>query len=124
MTDDKGTLKPDWPVCNIRQWEKLILRILLVLEAFNALGGIAEIVDAIAGQLVRLGHQVFIASTFDRQAREQGHERVASGAAECIYVDIWNRKPLSMRHLEALWRIPLHNRWTGFARELRRIAPD
>ena len=33
-------------------------------------------------------------------------------------------KPLSLRHLETLWRIPLHQRWTGFARALRRIKPD
>jgi glycosyltransferase involved in cell wall biosynthesis len=100
------------------------LRVLLLVEGYNALGGIAEIVDSIAFELLRSGHAVAVISTLDRRARQNRHERIARDGVDCTYLEIWNRKPLSLRHLETLFRIPFYTRWGEFARFLRDWRPD
>ncbi|HTY56357.1 MAG TPA: glycosyltransferase family 4 protein, partial [Candidatus Binataceae bacterium] len=100
------------------------LRILLLVEGYNALGGIAEVVDSLAVELTRVGHTVSVVSTLDRRARRNAHERVARSGIDCTYFEIWNRKPLSLRHLETLFKVPFHTRWGELARFIRQWRPD
>jgi len=101
-----------------------VLRVLLLVEGYNALGGVAEVVDSLASELTRAGHAVAVVSTLDHRARENGHERVSRRGVDCTYLDIWNRKPLSARHLETLFRIPYNTRWGALARFMREWNPD
>ena len=100
------------------------LRVLLLVEGYNALGGVAEVVDNLASELMRVGHAVAVVSTLDNRARQNGHERVGRQGVDCTYLEIWNRKPLSLRHLETLFRIPFHTRWGELARFIRDWEPD
>jgi glycosyltransferase involved in cell wall biosynthesis len=100
------------------------MRVLMLIEGFNAVGGIAEIVDSLAVELNRAGHTAAILSTRDFYAKRSGYERHPHPGIECIYEEIWNRKPLGLRHLEALVRIPWHARFGGLARTVRCWRPD
>jgi glycosyltransferase involved in cell wall biosynthesis len=100
------------------------LRVLLLVEGYNALGGVAEVVDSLACELACAGHSVVVVSTLDRRARENGHERLSRKGIVCTYLEIWNRKPLSARHLETLFRIPFNTRWGKLARFMREWKPD
>jgi len=100
------------------------MRVLMLVEGYNAVGGIAEIVDSLAFELNRAGHTAAILSTRDLEAERSGYERHPQPGIECIYEEIWNRKPLGLRHLEALVRIPWHARFGGFAHVLRFWRPD
>jgi hypothetical protein len=100
------------------------MRVLILVEGYNAVGGIAEIVDSLAAEFNRVGHCAAILSTRDFHAERSGYERQPRPGVECIYEEIWNRKPLGLRHLEALARIPWHARFGGLARVLRVWRPD
>jgi glycosyltransferase involved in cell wall biosynthesis len=100
------------------------MRVLMLVEGYNAVGGIAEIVDSLAVEFNRAGHPAAILSTRDVQAEQSGYERQPRPGIECIYEEIWNRKPLGLRHLEALVRIPWHARFGGLAHVLRFWRPQ
>jgi glycosyltransferase involved in cell wall biosynthesis len=100
------------------------MRVLMLVEGYNAVGGIAEIVDSLAVELNRAGNIAAILSTRDFQAERSGYERQPRPGIECIYQEIWNRKPLGLRHLEALVKIPWHARFGGLAHVLRFWRPD
>ncbi len=100
------------------------MRVLMLVEGYNAVGGIAEIVDSLAAELKRAGHAAAILSTRDVRAERSGYERSPRPGIECIYEEIWNRKPFGLRHLEALLRVPWHARFGGLARALRCWRPD
>jgi len=96
------------------------LKILLVVEAFNSIGGAIELVDHLSANLAVRGHRVLIAST--RAAGD--NERVPAAGVECVYLPIRGRKPLSWRHLERLWREPLLPRRSELAALIARWQPD
>jgi glycosyltransferase involved in cell wall biosynthesis len=78
------------------------MRILLVCEAFRAFGGVREVVDSLAGEFLRTGYQVAVASTnapyrADRKVRAQ---------LECFPIEVPRWKPLTWRHPERLFRRP------------------
>jgi glycosyltransferase involved in cell wall biosynthesis len=100
------------------------MRVLMLVEGYNAVGGIAEIVDSLALELNRAGHTTAIVSTCDLDAQRLGYERRPRPGVKCIYEEIWNRKPIGLRHLEALVRIPWHARFGGLAQVLRHWRPD
>src|SRR6516164_4738095 len=100
------------------------MRVLMLVEGYNAVGGIAEIVDSLAVELNRAGNIAAILSTRDFHAERSGYERHPRPGIECIYQEIWNRKPLGLRHLEALVKIPWHARFGGLAHVLRFWRPD
>ena len=100
------------------------MRVLILVEGYNAVGGIAEIVDSLAAELNRANHTAAILSTRDFHAERSGYERHPRPGIECIYQEIWNRKPLGLRHLEALVKIPWHARFGGLAHVLRFWRPD
>jgi glycosyltransferase involved in cell wall biosynthesis len=100
------------------------MRVLMLVEGYNAVGGIAEIVDSLATELNRAGHTAGIVSTRDFDAARCGYQRHPRAGIECIYEEIWNRKPLGLRHLEALVRIPWYARFGGVAHILRSWRPD
>ncbi len=100
------------------------MRILLLVEEYNSVGGIAEAVEGLALKLISLGHAVMVGSTLDPGARENGHERIPAGHVDCVYINIWNRKPITHRHLETLYRIPYNARFGDLARLLREWRPD
>lgn len=100
------------------------MRVLLLVEGYNAVGGIAEIVDSLAVELNRAGHTAAILSTRDLDAQRSSYERLSQRGIECTYGEIWNRKPLGLRHLETLVKIPWHARFGGLARVLRHWRPD
>jgi len=100
------------------------MRVLMLVEGYNAVGGIAEIVDSLAVELNRAGHTAAILSTRDYHAERSGYERHSRPGIECIYQEIWNRKPLGLRHLEALVKIPWYARFGGLAHVLRFWRPD
>ncbi|MFZ0888695.1 MAG: glycosyltransferase family 4 protein, partial [Candidatus Binataceae bacterium] len=92
----------------------------MLVERYNALGGIAEFVDSIASELNQLGHQVGVISTFDRAARERGYQRTPrAGAIECTYFEIPSARPFTLRHLERFIRPSCY---TGSRRFLRLLS--
>jgi glycosyltransferase involved in cell wall biosynthesis len=101
-----------------------LMRVMLLVEGYNAVGGIAEIVDNLALELNRAGQRAAILSTRDFEAERSQYERRPHPGIECIYHEIWNRKPLGLRHLEALVRIPWYARFGGLAHVLRLWRPD
>jgi glycosyltransferase involved in cell wall biosynthesis len=100
------------------------MRVLMLVEGYNAVGGIAEIVDSLAAELNRAGHAAAILSTRDFDAQRSGYQRRPRPGIECFYEEIWNRKPLGLRHLEVLVRIPWHARFSSLAYTLRSWRPD
>ena len=96
------------------------MKILLVVEAFNSIGGAIELVDHLSAELARRTHQVAIAST--RAAGD--YERPAAAGVECVYLKIRGRKPLSWRHPERLWREPRLLRRGELAAFIARWQPD
>lgn len=100
------------------------MRIVVLVEGYNALGGIAEIVDSLAAEFLRFGHQVAVLSTRDRRAAGNRQERTPRDGVGCTFVKIRNRKPLSLRHLEMLWRVPFEARWGALARLISAWAPE
>ena len=96
------------------------MRILLICEAFPALGGIQEVVDNLATELERAGHKVAVLST----PATAGPPRAIRFGGECRYVDIPPRRPVTLRHLERLWQPQLSSRVKQLAGEIIRYRPD
>ena len=79
------------------------LRIALVCQAFRSIGGVQEVVDNLAVELMRLGQTVgIVASPYI----EPGCERAIRTDAQCFYVEIPSYKPATWRHPERLLRPP------------------
>jgi glycosyltransferase involved in cell wall biosynthesis len=97
----------------------LLMRILLLVDAFRSLGGIEEIVDYLAAEFVRMRHEAIVVST---PYFEPGCERAPRTTAECVYLDIPSRKPVTLRHFERLLRRPAGA--AEFAAFLERRRPD
>jgi len=100
------------------------LRVLLLVEGFNSLGGIPEVVDNLAAELIRLGHGVAIGSTRDRRAQTGGRARVPRCESLCTYLRIRPRKPATLLHPERLISEPLRARFSPLARLIAAIQPD
>ncbi len=100
------------------------LSILMLVEGYNAVGGIAEIVDSIAVELIRRGHRVGIISTFDRNAHDNHYERSARAGVECTYLEIPDRRPFTLRHLERFLRPSFYTRQRELIHLMRRWRPD
>jgi glycosyltransferase involved in cell wall biosynthesis len=100
------------------------VRILLLVEGYNAVGGIAEIVDNLAAEFIKLGHLVVVASTADREPLIESRRRVARPEVACTFLRIPSRKPFSLRHLERLIRVPIEIRRGGLARLITSWRPN
>ena len=79
------------------------MRVLFAAEDFRAIGGIQELVDRLAVELLAMGHQVEIFST---PHVTPGLERTPAAPAGIVYGDIPGRKAINLRHPERLWRQP------------------
>lgn len=100
------------------------LRVLLLVEGFNSLGGIPEIVDNLAAELVGLSQSVVIGSTRDRRALAGDRARAPRCEALCTYLRIRKRKPVSAAHAERLFSEPLRARFGSLARLVAAARPD
>jgi glycosyltransferase involved in cell wall biosynthesis len=100
------------------------LRILLLVEGFNSLGGIPEIVDNLAAELTALGQEVAIGSTRDRHALTGDRARLPRCESLCTYLRIRPRKPLSVFHPERVFTEPLRARFGPLARLVAALRPD
>jgi glycosyltransferase involved in cell wall biosynthesis len=100
------------------------LRILLLVEGYNAVGGIAEIVDNLAAEFITLGHAASVASTLDREPLIESRGRLPRAEVECAFLRIPSRKPFSPRHLERLLRVPVDARRGELARLVASWRPD
>ncbi|HEY2105531.1 MAG TPA: glycosyltransferase family 4 protein [Candidatus Binataceae bacterium] len=87
------------------------MRILLICEAFRSIGGVQEVVDNLAVELEKAGHQVAIFST----SFIAGQARTIRFEGECRYLEIPSRRPVTLRHLERLWQ-------TRLSSEVRRLS--
>lgn len=94
------------------------LSIALLCESFGALGGVAQIVEELATEFAAAGHRVAIVSNPHKGALMP---RRHNQAVEQIWLDLPRAKPLSLRHLERLWRRP---RASALAAFFRRWTPD
>ncbi len=94
------------------------MRILMAAEDFAAIGGIQELVDRLAVELLAMGHQVEIFSTAHVTP---GLERTPAAPAGIVYGDIPGRKALSLRHPERLWRQPVADE---LITRIRSFRPD
>ncbi len=79
------------------------MRIALICEAFRSIGGIQEVVDNLAVQMLAAGHAVAIVATPYVTANAR---RTPAAAAEYFYLDVPSRKPVTWRHPERLLRQP------------------
>ena len=100
------------------------MRILLLVEGYNAVGGIAEIVDNLAAEFIKLGHIASVASTLDCEPFIEGRRRLPRPEVECAFLRIPSRKPFSPRHLERLLRVPIDVRRGELARLVASQRPD
>ncbi len=89
------------------------MRILLICEAFRSIGGVQEVVDNLAAELEKAGHQIAIFST----PFIAGQARTIRFGGECRYFDIPSRRPVTLRHLERLWQ-------TRLSSEVRRLSSE
>lgn len=95
------------------------MRILLLIEAFRSIGGIEEVVDNLAVELMKAGHTAAVVST---PCVPAGCERTPRAQVECIYLEICGRKPVTLRHPERLFRRP--RGVDELAAVIRRWKPD
>jgi glycosyltransferase involved in cell wall biosynthesis len=100
------------------------LNILMLVERYNAVGGIAQFVDSLSAELTARGHRVEIVSTFDRAAKERGYERILNDRVRCRYFEIPSQRPFTLRHLERFLRPSFYTRECKFARLLTNWRPD
>ncbi len=100
------------------------LRVLLLVEGFNSLGGIPEIVDNLAAELVGLGQEVAIGSTRDRRAQTGDRARLPRSESICTYLRIRPRKPATLLRPERLISEPLRARFGPLARLVAAARPD
>jgi glycosyltransferase involved in cell wall biosynthesis len=77
------------------------MRILLICEAFHAVGGVVEVVDHLARDLIDLGHRAAVVSSTASEA-----QRVPRAPVDYIELEIPIPKPVTWRHLERLFRQP------------------
>ena len=82
------------------------MRILLICEAFRSIGGVQEVVDNLAAELAALGNEVAILST----PFVAGEPRTVRFGGECRYVEIPSQRPVTLRHPERLFQLPLSRR--------------
>ncbi|MBE3604161.1 glycosyltransferase family 4 protein [bacterium] len=94
------------------------MRILMAAEDFAAIGGIQELVDRLAVELLAMGHQVEIFST---PHVTPGLERTPATPAAIVYGEIPGRKAISLRHPERLWRQPIADE---LITRIRAFRPD
>lgn len=97
---------------------------MLLVEGYNAVGGIAEIVDNLAAEFIKLGHVASVASTLDREPLIESRRRLPRPEVGCAFLRIPSRKPFSPRHLERLIRVPIDVRWGELARLVASWRPD
>jgi glycosyltransferase involved in cell wall biosynthesis len=93
------------------------MRILLICDAFYAVGGVQEIVDHIARDMLGLGHQVAVFSTTPIDV-----QRLPRAPVDYVEFDIPVPKPVTWRHPERFFRHP-----KGFAtlvEKIRQWRPD
>ncbi len=76
------------------------MRILLVCEAFRALGGLREAVDSLAREYLALGHDVAVASV----RAPYREDRKIRANVECFPIDVPRWKPVTWRHPERFFR--------------------
>jgi glycosyltransferase involved in cell wall biosynthesis len=102
------------------------LRILLVVEAFDAIGGVQEVVYRLATEFTRRGHTVAVAT--DPKTR---HGRPAAGFVgrmrdgfEVFTLRFENSRPVTWRHPERILRNALVARMSPFASLVRRWRPS
>jgi glycosyltransferase involved in cell wall biosynthesis len=102
------------------------MQILLVVEAFNSVGGVQEIVEHLATYFVRGGHTVAVASRRLPGCLYDGLGHVARSLEgfETTEVDIRNHKPVTRKHLERIFRNPLAARRGELSRLIGRWSPD
>lgn len=79
----------------------LPLRIGILCESFDALGGVAQIVEDLAVQFARAGHRVAIVSNHHQGA---SMVRCRPPSIEHVWIDLPRAKPISLRHPERLWQ--------------------
>src|SRR5713101_5644617 len=91
------------------------MRILLVCEAFRAFGGVREVVDSLAVEFLRAGHQVAVASTL-APYRE---DRPVRADVECFPIAVPRWKPLNWRHPERFFKRTDVSALTRLIREWR-----
>src|ERR1700730_10133245 len=94
------------------------MRILLICTQYNFIGGIAEFVDNLAGEMLAAGHQVDIVCT---DYVVPGSERVTRRQIKVETVQIPAAKKPSMRHPERFFRWP---DGPELAELISRIRPD
>ena len=94
------------------------MSIAMLCDSFGALGGVAQIVEDLAGEFSRAGHRVAIVSNPHKSG---GIARRHNPAVEQVWVDLPRAKPLSLRHPERLLRRPAAPHLAGF---IGRWAPD
>jgi glycosyltransferase involved in cell wall biosynthesis len=92
------------------------MRILMAVEDFAAIGGIQELVDRLAVELLAMGHQVEIFST---PHITPGLERTPATPAGIVYGEIPGRKAVNLRHPERLWRQPVADELIACIRAFR-----
>lgn len=97
------------------------LRILLVAEFYDQLGGTSEVVENLSRELHHRGYQVEIAST--RGARD-GFSVQRSSEVRCTYLAIRGAKPFSLRTPASFARTALDARTSSLARLIREFRPD
>ena len=78
------------------------MRILLICEAFRALGGLREAVDSLAREYLQRGHQVAVASVY----APYKEDRVIRANVECFPIRVPRWKPITWRHPERFFRRP------------------
>ncbi len=100
------------------------MRVAMLLEGYNAVGGVAQLVESLSGELLRIGHRVAVVSTFDRRARENGYERTPHGDVECAYIEIPHSRPFSMGHLDRFFQRGYYRRRREFVGFLSKWRPD
>jgi glycosyltransferase involved in cell wall biosynthesis len=94
------------------------LSIAMLCDSFGALGGVAQIVEDLAGAFARAGHRVAVVSN-PHKGRIMA--RRPNPAVEQAWVDLPRAKPFSLRHPERLWRWLTAPQLVAF---LRQWTPD
>jgi glycosyltransferase involved in cell wall biosynthesis len=94
------------------------MRILIICETFLSIGGVPELVDNLAREFARFGHDVAIVC---KPARPPLAGRSSAANVEIACIDIPRRKALSWRHPERLFR---RGRAGDLIRLMRRWRPD
>jgi glycosyltransferase involved in cell wall biosynthesis len=92
------------------------MRILMILESFAPVGGVAELVDSLAGEFNVRGHAVALVST---PVHVIEAERPRRAGVEYVGIRIPRRKPVSWRHPERFFLRPIATQFIDFLRTWR-----